>query len=70
MQLAIRLTEVGTLELWCQSLQSPHRWQLQFDVRELGEPQETPPATDDETFDATVIERAEESIRKAFCQRK
>jgi len=65
-QLAIRLTEVGTLELWCQSLQSPHRWQLQFDVREQGLPQGTHPATDDETFDANVIERAEEISSKAF----
>jgi len=27
-------TEVGTLELWCESRSSPHRWQLQFDLRE------------------------------------
>ena len=37
-QLAIHLTDVGTLELWCQSRQSPHRWQLQFDVRDQGAP--------------------------------
>jgi hypothetical protein len=66
-QLAIHLTEVGTLELWCQSLQSPHRWQLQFDVRELGDPLRSSPSPDDEIFEASVIERAEEVIRKAFC---
>ena len=66
-QLAIRLTEVGTLELWCQSLQSPHRWQLQFDVRDQGSPLEAPPATAEETFDAGVIEQAQETIRRAFC---
>ena len=37
MDLAVRLsvsfTEVGTLELWCQSLSSPHRWRLQFELR-------------------------------------
>ncbi len=65
-QLAIRLTEVGTLELWCRSLQTSHRWQLQFDVREQGSPQGAPSATDDEIFDSTVIERTEESIRSAF----
>ncbi len=69
-QLAIRLTEVGTLELWCQSVHSPHRWQLQFDVREQGSPQEAPPPAAGETFDATVIERAQESIQRAFCRRK
>jgi DNA-K related protein/Hsp70 protein len=37
MDLAVRLsvsfTEVGTLELWCQSVSSPHRWRLQFQLR-------------------------------------
>ena len=37
MELAVRLsvsfTEVGTLELWCQSVGSPHRWRLQFELR-------------------------------------
>jgi hypothetical protein len=32
--LEIELTEVGTLALWCQSKQTEHRWQLQFDVRQ------------------------------------
>jgi molecular chaperone DnaK (HSP70) len=27
-------TEVGTLELWCESRETPHRWRLQFEVRE------------------------------------
>jgi molecular chaperone DnaK (HSP70) len=37
MELAVRLsvsfTEVGTLELWCESINSPHRWRLQFELR-------------------------------------
>ena len=37
MDLAVRLsvsfTEVGTLELWCRSISSPHRWRLQFELR-------------------------------------
>jgi molecular chaperone DnaK (HSP70) len=36
-ELAVRLsatfTEVGTLELWCESVNSPHRWRLQFELR-------------------------------------
>ncbi|MBN1910543.1 MAG: hsp70 family protein [Pirellulales bacterium] len=28
-----RLTEIGTLELWCSQVDGPRRWQLQFDVR-------------------------------------
>src|SRR5215831_8580390 len=36
-ELAVRLTmsftEVGTLELWCESINSDHRWRLQFQLR-------------------------------------
>ena len=32
-RLAVSFTEVGTLELWCESLNSPHRWRLQFELR-------------------------------------
>ena len=32
-QLAVRLTETGTLEIYCDSRKSEHRWPLQFDVR-------------------------------------
>ena len=32
-RLAISFTEVGTLELWCESLQTAHRWRLQFELR-------------------------------------
>jgi molecular chaperone DnaK (HSP70) len=36
-ELAVRLTmsftEVGTLELWCESLNTDHRWRLQFQLR-------------------------------------
>ncbi|MFM7058577.1 MAG: Hsp70 family protein [Planctomycetota bacterium] len=32
-QLAVRLTEIGTLELWCRQTDASRRWQLQFDVR-------------------------------------
>ncbi|MGD9763698.1 MAG: Hsp70 family protein [Candidatus Binatia bacterium] len=30
------LTEVGTLEVWCHSLSTQHRWRLQFALREAG----------------------------------
>jgi hypothetical protein len=63
-QLVTRLTEVGTLELWCQSLQSSHRWQLQFDVRQEGEVSEPPSLG--ETLELTVIEEAQEKISAVF----
>jgi molecular chaperone DnaK (HSP70) len=31
------VTEVGTLELWCEGTRSPGRWKLEFNVREQGE---------------------------------
>lgn len=32
-RLSARLTEIGTLELWCEQINDSRRWQLQFDVR-------------------------------------
>jgi hypothetical protein len=29
-----RVTEVGTLELWCVERQGPRRWKLEYNVRE------------------------------------
>ena len=62
-QLHIHLTEIGTLELWCQARQTPHRWQLQFDIRQEGQPQETSPG---ETLDANLIDHARTSIYSVF----
>ncbi|MBI3722973.1 Hsp70 family protein, partial [bacterium] len=31
--LSAKLTELGTLELWCQARDGPRRWKLEFDVR-------------------------------------
>jgi molecular chaperone DnaK (HSP70) len=32
-RLSVSFTEVGTLELWCESVSSPHRWRLRFELR-------------------------------------
>ncbi|MCP4855902.1 MAG: Hsp70 family protein [Fuerstiella sp.] len=32
-RLSARLTEIGTLEMWCTQVNGDRRWQLQFDVR-------------------------------------
>jgi molecular chaperone DnaK (HSP70) len=34
-RLRIVYTEVGTLELWCESLTTEHRWRLQFNLRAI-----------------------------------
>ncbi len=65
-RLALRLTEVGTLELWCQSQQSAHRWQLQFDVRQGGEVMAQDTLPEGETLDASLVEEAAGIIRRTF----
>ena len=34
-RLEVRLTEIGTLELWCRSLETEHRWRLEFRLRDV-----------------------------------
>ena len=33
-RLLTRVTEVGTLELWCVSRDGAHRWKLELNIRE------------------------------------
>lgn len=66
-QLAVRLTEIGTLELWCQSKQSDHSWQLAFDVR--GEADEAEATGSIETIvEQATLEAAQAAIRRTFGQ--
>ena len=64
-QLAVRLTEVGTLELWCDSQQTEHRWKLEFDVRQEIEPV-APTQTVAETVEQALIEAAQTEIQLTF----
>lgn len=63
--LAVRLTETGTLELWCNAQKSSHRWQLQFDAR-LGEKELPQSSRPDETVDIATFENANNKLLKAF----
>jgi hypothetical protein len=73
--LRANFTEVGTLELWCESRDTPHRWRLQFELRgeeaqaqQLGTAEPQPVATRSSavtTSDATV-ESAAQLIRSVF----
>ncbi len=40
-KLVVRLTEVGTLEIWADSRVSEHRWRLQFELRKSSHTQES-----------------------------
>jgi len=74
-RLRASFTEVGTLELWCESRDTPHRWRLQFELRgeeaqaqqlDTAKPQPVParsPAV--ATSDAT-LESAAQLIRHVF----
>jgi len=61
--IAARYTELGTLALWCQSLISSHRWQLQFHLRSLSTAAEV---ADQEIFEAEVVNDMRAMVRTAF----
>jgi molecular chaperone DnaK (HSP70) len=74
-ELAVRLTmsftEVGTLELWCESLNSDHRWRLQFQLRgaqpELEYEEEESATEETQTvISEEAIARGESLIRAVF----
>jgi len=64
-KLGARLTEVGTLEIWCQSRISEHRWRLQFELRKRTEEVERPqrPAA---VVSEAALEEAVTLIRRVF----
>ena len=70
-RLAAKVTEVGTVELWCQSRTDDRRWRLQIQLRGPGgTPTARGPVTGTES-DAVVIEQSEvdaavDAIRSAF----
>lgn len=68
-QLHARLTEIGTLDLWCSSLDQNRRWKLQFDVRSTTQPDVAPHegAGEREGYvDEAVWERCCELIGRTF----
>jgi molecular chaperone DnaK (HSP70) len=70
-RLAARVTEVGTVELWCQSRTDDRRWRLQIQLRG---PEGTPAPrglitggeTDAVVIEQSVIDAAVAAIRSAF----
>jgi molecular chaperone DnaK (HSP70) len=74
-RLRASFTEVGTLELWCESPESQHRWRLQFELRSQAEqaqqqtatkPYSAPPRSSGDTGSDVAIESAVSLIRSAF----
>src|SRR5262249_19867084 len=69
--LAARVTEVGTVELWCQSRTDDRRWRLQIQLRgPAGQPMRRGPVTGHDTDrvvrEQSVADAAVEVIRAAF----
>ncbi len=68
-QLNLTFTEMGTLELWCESQKSQHRWRLQFQLRGAEPPPDTA-AQEAETPRTVIAEpslvSAERLFRAAF----
>ena len=69
-KLGIRLTAIGTVELWLDSQISEHQWTLEFQLRSATgqEPliQQQREAAGDETFEKGYLEEARQSIRQLF----
>lgn len=69
-KLGIRLTAIGTVELWLDSQTSEHKWTLEFQLRSATgqEPliQRQRDATGDETFEKGYLEDARQSIEQLF----
>ncbi len=57
-------TEMGTLGLWCRSLASTHRWQLQFQLRKM--PAAGAPVMEQAVFDDAVLDAVKRTVHKAF----
>jgi hypothetical protein len=64
-KLGARLTEIGTLEIWCESKVSEHRWRLQFELRKKVAAAETPrrPVA---VIAEEALERAKSLVRGVF----
>jgi hypothetical protein len=73
--LRANFTEVGTLELWCESRDTPHRWRLQFELRgeeaqaqqlDTAKPQPVPTSSSAVTTSDATVESAAQLIRSVF----
>lgn len=68
-RISVRLTEIGTLEMWCQQCDDNRRWQLQFDVRSATETDReahTGHAERSGILDESVVRTAQNLVRQTF----
>jgi actin-like ATPase involved in cell morphogenesis len=68
-RLRVNFTEVGTLELWCESLKTDHRWRLGFQLRDTetqDEAAESPTEEAETVIADESIESGARLIRRVF----
>ena len=65
-KLGVKLTEVGTLEIWCESKLSEHRWRLQFALRKAAAASAAPTKQAGAVISEDSLVKAEELIRQVF----
>jgi len=65
-KLGARLTEVGTLDIWCQSKISDHRWRLEFQLRRQAPAAAASPRRPAPVVSEEGVRRAVELLRAAF----
>jgi hypothetical protein len=64
-----KLTEVGTLEVWCRSLTTDHRWRLQFNLRDqaaAGDEEPAPESGGELAVSAERLSAANDALRAVF----
>jgi hypothetical protein len=67
--LGIKLNEFGTLDVWCESKKTPHRWKLAFQLRmqaEIEKAERHPAGRDLHTIEESAIEDAIAIMDRAF----
>jgi len=63
--IACQLSEVGTLDIWCKSLKTPHKWKLRFDVRQHADTEKRS-ILPGEIFDEELLNEASNLIKNVF----
>ncbi|MFT5317303.1 MAG: hypothetical protein ACI8RA_000548 [Chlamydiales bacterium] len=68
--LGIKLSEIGTLDLWLKSVETEHKWNLSFQLRNASGQDDSIRASGDgrkdETFDSSYLEEARQYIKKTY----
>lgn len=66
-EVEVHYTETGTLALWCRSIQSPHRWRFQFQLRQAAQTRFADTSVGDPAvFEESRVEEVLEVMRQGL----